>query len=218
MEQAAWQAVPDGLIKFPLLPKDAVLYHRIFCHYSSIPGLLKSFGEVTHDTSQDIIANLLSKSSALCERMKKWYTDYLSFGGGYRTPVLVEKSMVGEDDSMFKRVYIYYDAISAANITAYYAYRLLLQQRMDTLQPGFYSADNIWLAESICMSVDYLSRLKFTGATVLRLSLPIAQLVLPAKYQAWITSKLTPFSRGPYGQDLLPAISSDFRFYRDWRI
>lgn len=205
LEQEAWQAIPDGLIQFPLLPKDAVLYHRIFSYYASIPGLLKQLNEVTANTPQGWITNLLSKGAALCENIKQWHADYTAFNGGYRTPIITKSVITAtEDSTILEHIYTYYDTISASNITTCYAYRLLLQQRMDSLRPGTYLADNIQLAESICMSIDYLSNAGYCGASVLRFSLPVAQPILPAKHLAWVTSKITQLSQSLEGKDLIP--------------
>ncbi|KAJ3498452.1 hypothetical protein NLG97_g1119 [Lecanicillium saksenae] len=171
LDEKSWQSIPDGLIEFPLLPSDAHLYHSIFCQYAAIPG-------------------------TVCQELERWYNTYISFQGGRKTPALLNKKSDSADESPFTDAYVYYDTISASNITACYAYQILLQREVDALLPGTYARENLELAQSICKSVDYLSNAGYCGTQTMRLTLPIAQSVLPAKYQPWITSKIAQLSQG----------------------
>lgn len=151
---------------------------------------------------------LLETAVNLCEDLRRWYDEYTSSDDGMRLPALYKRKSKAEDVFPSEDVYMYYDTISACNITAYYAYRILVQQEMDALIPGTYTAENIRLAECICKSVDYLSNVGYCGTQTMRLTLPLTQRVLPAKYQAWVTAKITQLSQSMDEASLIQALHS----------
>lgn len=189
LEEDAWQAIPDGILEFPLLPKGPQLYHSIFSHFAAVPGLLKSVRLKVAADPPDLY--LLSQADNLHQHMEQWYIDYTSADGNLRQPVVA----INPKGSLVLNIYEYHDTISASTITTYYAYILLLNRAIESLRPQqSYAADNLQLAEAICMSVEYCSRAGYCGAQTMRFSLPIAQSVLPTTYQGWVTSKIAQFS------------------------
>ncbi|KAJ6781872.1 hypothetical protein PWT90_06529 [Aphanocladium album] len=206
LEEESWQAIPDGLIEFPLLPSDAHLYHLIFRHYAAIPGLLKQFRDLAAKKSGVQLDTLLVRTGTLCQDLERWYTAYTSFEAGRKTPTLFNKKTDTASEYPFTDAYMYHDTISASNITACYAYQILLQREVDALLPGTYIRENIELAESICKSVEYLSNAGYCGTQTMRLTLPIAQSVLPARYQTWIASKMARISQDPDETTLLSVL------------
>lgn len=189
LEDGSWQAIPDGLIDFPLLPSAADLYHTIFRYFAMIPGLIKRFRDLSDAKCQIQVDELLSKTATLCHNMRKWYDAFTSSQDGRMAPSLCSKQPISTSMLPFQDAYVYFDVASASIITTYCAYRILLQREVDAVMPGTYTDENIELAETICKSIDYLSNAGYCGMQTMRLALPIAQSIAPAKYQAWITSK-----------------------------
>lgn len=208
LAEPAWQAIPDGLIAFPLLPRDAHLYHIIFCHYAKIPDLIHQIRSAAITGSHDSIKAVLRKAKLLLDDLDSWYDSYVAFDGSRRTPVLLcKRKDTKEHDLPFDDAYMYFDTISASNITAYYAYRILVQLELGTLVPGAYAAENARLGEDICKSVEFLSNSGYCGAQVMRFTLPLAQKVLPIKYQPWIATKIALLEQGLTEETLVPAIA-----------
>lgn len=182
-----WQSIPDGLIEFPLLPNNPEMYHAIFGHFAAIPGLLNRVKLLTSDTPQSIRLSIFSSAQTLRKSFDRWYYQYTSGDIDIGNPCFVNVSPVPYD-CPFNSIYVYRDVVSATVITTYYAYLIILNRTINSLEPNTsHTTENNQLGRAICMSVDYCSSSGYCGIQTLRFALPIAREVLPVEYNDWIS-------------------------------
>ncbi|KAF4427920.1 hypothetical protein F53441_14070 [Fusarium austroafricanum] len=189
LEDKSWQDIPDGLIEFPLLPESPDMYHDIFSYFALVPGLQYRTRVATSDETRQ---SLLSTARNLRHNMQQWYHRFTSRDCGLRKPLVVAPI---SEDHPFHSQYIYHDIMSATMITTYYAYLILLNRTIVSLNPDDEeTAENIELAGAICMSVDYCLHAGYCGTTTMRITLPIAHTALPVQYHRWINMWMDKFS------------------------
>lgn len=168
------------------------MYHQIFGYFAVIPGLQREIKLFTGDISSDTFHSLLSIAQRLRQDMRNWYGRYISLDNGLRKPLAVSPVLKGYP---FHSQYIYHDILSATIITTYYAYSIIHNQAIATLQPSAVGVtENVELASAICMAVDYCLHAGYCGIQTMRFSLPIAHSALPAQYHSWTNAWIDKFS------------------------
>jgi hypothetical protein len=192
LDSKSWRNIPDGLIEFPLLPSSPEVYHQIFGYFAAIPGLKREIKLFTGDVASDTFHSLLSIAQKLRHDMRDWYGRYTSLDNGLRRPLAVSPVL---KDYPFHSQYIYHDILSATIIITYYAYSIIHNQAIATLQPSAVDVtENVKLASAICMAVDYCLHAGYCGIQTMRFSLPIAHSALPAQYHSWTNAWIEKFS------------------------
>jgi hypothetical protein len=166
----------------------------MFAYFAAIPGLLNEIKLVAVDTPETARLSILARAQILRQDLRQWYRQYTSSCDGLRSPFLKTGPSIF-DNSLYHSVYVFRDVSSASIITTYHAYLIVLNKAIDSLQEGDdYVMENLQLAETICMSVDYCSHSGYCGTQTMRFSLPIAHSILPAKYHGWIEAWISRLS------------------------
>ncbi|KAL7947151.1 hypothetical protein V8C42DRAFT_319746 [Trichoderma barbatum] len=194
LDTSEWRAIPDGLIDFPLLPQPPDLYHTIFGHLASVPGLLSDQKRITTSTPSSLQLRFLDKANSLRRDFKTWYKLFTADSNELHKPVLIP-SLPDCSDYPFSSLFMYSDVPAATTIITYYAYLILINKAIDCVSSeNLHSKENEEIAHAIGMSVQYCSRAGYCGLQSMRFALSIAQPYLSVYYQTWAAIQLARFS------------------------
>jgi hypothetical protein len=100
----------------------------------------------------------------------------------------------GSGGNLFPSKYVYQDTLTAALVTSYSAYLIVLNSQINALhQCETQKEENLSLARDICMSVEYCAATGLCGAQCMTFSLPHVLPICPEEHRGWVKSWLDLF-------------------------
>jgi hypothetical protein len=103
----------------------------------------------------------------------------------------------GSGRDLFPSKYVYHDTLTAALVTSYSAYLIVLNSQINALhQCETQEEENLSLARDICMSVEYCAATGLCGAQCMTFSLQHVLPICLEEHRSWVKSWLDLFMEG----------------------
>jgi hypothetical protein len=112
------------------------------------------------------------------------------------TPAFIEVQSGSGGGNLFPSKYVYQDTLTAALVTSYSAYLIVLNSQINALQQcETQKEENLLLARDICMSVEYCAATGLCGAQCMTFSLQHVRPICPQEHRSWVKSWLDLFMK-----------------------
>ncbi len=175
------------------IPRHFYFYDELCNYYAAVPGVVKRAKSIaTSNIDGETRLSVLLDAHALRNNLYSWRKRFLTSFDQNKPAIAEVPSKINE--SIFSCVYAYESIHIAAWLTTHFAYLIILNAQIDSLQSEkCYIEENKALATNICKSIEYCSQAGVCGTQVMIFSLPIASSVSGDEQKEWIGEQFSKF-------------------------
>jgi hypothetical protein len=195
LDSEDWRSIPADSSSLPSTPK-AFKFNNEFCNYfAAVPRVVsrvKAAQKENEGSTKNFAPDLLIDAHRLRVNMATCHDKFLQTFDQSRPAFNEVPSGTGGD--LFPSMYVYQDTLTAALLTSYSAYLIVLNSQINVLERReTQNEENLTLARDICMSVEYCAAAGLCGAQCMMFSLYHVLPICPEEHRSWVKSWLNLF-------------------------
>jgi hypothetical protein len=195
LDSEDWMSIDAGATRFPT--STSFSFYNDLCNYfAGIPRVVSRTKAAQTERAAGTIhyfpSDLVIDAQRLRANMMICFDQFLQTFDQSTPPFIEVQSGSGGD--LFPSKYVYQDTLTAALVTSYSAYLIVLNTQINALhQCETQKEENLSLARDICMSVEYCAATGLCGAQCMTFSLQHVLPICPEEHRSWVKSWLDLF-------------------------